>query len=183
MGHYSLILFNDNLMLSLNSSWICSYIRSQLLDILSVHSLQYVYTCCGFYFQIYPNCFGYIYLWRDFMHYFWIVFPAILPISMIIRGVLAFRCRLNKELYGTTNKNGFEKVSEFTLPTELHNKKNIEISKLLCGYWLLVVGLILFVCWMIFAYVYVFNVQATSNLPIVSDYVFKNLHSEYLLDF
>lgn len=102
------------------------------------------------------------------MHYFWIVFPAILPISMIIRGVIAFRCRLNKELYGTTNKNGFEKVSEFTLPTELHNKKNIEISKLLCGYWLLVVGLILFVCWLIFAYVYVFNVQATSNLPIVS---------------
>ena len=129
---------------------------------------QYVYACCGFYFQIYPNCFGYIYLWRDFMHYFWIVFPAILPISMIIRGVLAFRCRLNKELYGTTNKNGFEKVSEFTLPTELHNKKNIEISKLLCGYWLLVVGLILFVCWMIFAYVYTFNVQATSKLPIVS---------------
>lgn len=102
------------------------------------------------------------------MHYFWIIFPVTLPISMIIRGVLAFRCRLNKELYGTTNKNGFEKVSEFTLPTELHNKKNIEISKLLCGYWLLVVGLILFVCWMIFAYVYVFNVQATSNLPIVS---------------
>lgn len=102
------------------------------------------------------------------MHYFWIVFPAILPISMIIRGVLAFRCRLNKELYGTTNKNGFEKVSEFTLPTELHNKKNIEISKLLCGYWTLVIGLILFVCWLIFAYVYVFNVQATSKLPIVS---------------
>lgn len=102
------------------------------------------------------------------MHYFWIIFPVTLPISMIIRGVLAFRSRLNKELYGTTNKNGFEKVSEFTLPTELHNNKNIEISKLLCGYWLLVVGLILFVCWMIFAYVYTFNVQATSKLSIVS---------------
>lgn len=114
------------------------------------------------------NCFGYIYLWRDFMHYFWIIFLVTLPISMIIRGVLAFRCRLNKDLYGTTNKNGFEKVSEFTLPTELHNKKNIEISNLLRGYWLLVIGLILFVCWMIFAYVFTFNVQATSKLPIVS---------------
>lgn len=100
------------------------------------------------------------------MHYFWIIFPAILPILMIIRGVLVFRSRLFKELYGT--KKGFEKVSEFTLPTELHNKKNIEISKLLRGYWLLVIGLILFVCWMIFAYVYVFNVQATSKLSIVS---------------
>lgn len=114
------------------------------------------------------NCFGYIYLWRDFMHYFWIIFPVTLPISMIIRGVLAFRCRLNKDLYGTTNKKGFEKVSEFTLPTELHNKKNIEISKLLRGYWTLVIGLILFVCWLIFAYVYTFNVQATSKLSIVS---------------
>lgn len=102
------------------------------------------------------------------MHYFWIIFPAILPISMIIRGVLAFRCRLNKELYGTTNKNGFEKVSEFTLPTELHNEKNIEISNLLRGYWTLVIGLILFVCWMIYAYVFTFNVQANSNLAIIS---------------
>lgn len=87
---------------------------------------------------------------------------------MIVRGVLVFRGRLNKELYGTTKKNGFEKVNEFTLPTELHNEKNIEISKLLRGYWLLVIGLILFLCWMIFAYVYTFNVQATSKLPIVS---------------
>ena len=102
------------------------------------------------------------------MHYFWIVFPAILPISMIIRGVLAFRCRLNKELYGTTNKNDFEKVSEFTLPTELHNEKNIEISNLLRGYWTLVIGLILFLCWMIYAYVFTFNVQANSNLAIIS---------------
>ena len=102
------------------------------------------------------------------MHYFWIIFPVILPISMIIRGVLAFRRRLNKELYGTTKKNGFEKVSEFTLPTELHNEKNIEISNLLRGYWTLVIGLILFVCWMIYAYVFTFNVQATSKLPIVS---------------
>lgn len=102
------------------------------------------------------------------MHYFWIIFPVTLPISMIIRGVLAFRCRLNKDLYGTTNKNGFEKVSEFTLPTELHNKKNIEISKLLCGYWTLVIGLILFVCWMIYAYVFTFNVQAMSNIAIIS---------------
>lgn len=102
------------------------------------------------------------------MHYFWIVFPAILPISMIIRGVLAFRCRLNKDLYGTTNKNGFEKVSEFTLPTVLHNEKNIEISNLLHGYWLLVIGLILFVCWMIYAYVFTFNVQAMSNIAIIS---------------
>lgn len=143
-------------------------IKSAFLNDALFYLPQYVHACCGFYFQIYPNCFGYIYLWRDFMHYFWIVFPAILPISMIIRGVLAFRCRLNKELYGTTNKNGFEKVSEFTLPTELHNKKNIEISKLLRGYWLLVIGLILFVCWLIFAYVYTFNVQATSKLSIVS---------------
>ena len=143
-------------------------IKSAFLNDALFYLPQYVYACCGFYFQIYPNCFGYIYLWRDFMHYFWIVFPAILPISMIIRGVIAFRCRLNKELYGTTNKNGFEKVSEFTLPTELHNKKNIEISKLLRGYWLLVIGLILFVCWLIFAYVYTFNVQATSKLSIVS---------------
>lgn len=87
---------------------------------------------------------------------------------MIIRGVLVFRGRLNKELYGTTKKNGFHKVSEFTLPTELHNEKNIEISNLLRGYWTLVVGLILFVCWMIYAYVFTFNVQSTSKLPIVS---------------
>ena len=52
--------------------------------------------------------------------------------------------------------------------TELHNKKNIEISKLLRGYWTLVIGLMLFVCWLIFAYVYTFNVQATSKLSIVS---------------
>lgn len=102
------------------------------------------------------------------MHYFWIIFPVTLPISMIIRGVLAFRRRLNKELYGTTKKNGFEKVSEFTLPTELHNEKNIEISNLLRGYWTLVIGLILFVCWMIYTYVFTFNVQATSKLPIIS---------------
>lgn len=102
------------------------------------------------------------------MQYFWIIFPVILPISMIIRGVLAFRRRLNKELYGTTKKNGFEKVSEFTLPTELHNEKNIEISNLMRGYWTLVIGLILFLCWMIYAYVFTFNVQATSKLPIVS---------------
>lgn len=102
------------------------------------------------------------------MQYFWIILPAILPILMIIRGVLVFRGRLNKELYGTTKKNGFEKVSEFTLPTELHNEKNIEISNLLRGYWTLVIGLILFVCWMIYAYVFTFNVQATSKLPIVS---------------
>lgn len=102
------------------------------------------------------------------MHYFWIFFPVTLPILMIIRGVLVFRGRLNKELYGTTKKNGFEKVSEFTLPTELHNEKNIEISNLLRGYWTLVIGLILFVCWMIYAYVFTFNVQATSKLPIVS---------------
>lgn len=102
------------------------------------------------------------------MQYFWIILPAILPISMIVRGVLVFRGRLNKELYGTTKKNGFEKVSEFTLPTELHNEKNIEISKLLRGYWLLVIGLILFLCWMIFAYVYTFNVQTSTKLPIVS---------------
>lgn len=105
---------------------------------------------------------------RDSMQYFWIILPAVLPILMIIRGVLVFRGRLNKELYGTTNKSGFHKVSEFTLPTELHNEKNIEISNLLRGYWLLVIGLILFVCWMIFAYVFTFNVQATSKLPIVS---------------
>ena len=102
------------------------------------------------------------------MQYFWIIFPAILPILMIIRGVLVFRGRLNKELYGTTKKDGFHKVSEFTLPTELHNEKNIEISNLLRGYWTLVIGLILFVCWMIYAYVFTFNVQATSKLPIVS---------------
>lgn len=102
------------------------------------------------------------------MEYFWIIFPAIVPITMIVRGVLVFRGRLNKELYGTTKKNGFEKVSEFTLPTEIHNEKNIEISKLLRGYWTLVIGLILFLCWMIFAYVYAFNVQANSKLPIVS---------------
>lgn len=102
------------------------------------------------------------------MHYFWIVFPVTLPISMIIRGVLAFRCRLNKDLYGTANKNGFEKVSEFTLPTVLHNEKNIEISNLLHGYWTLVIGLILFVCWMIYAYVFTFNVQAMSNIAIIS---------------
>ncbi len=102
------------------------------------------------------------------MQYFWIIFPAILPILMIIRGVLVFRGRLNKELYGTTKKDGFEKVNEFTLPTELHNEKNIEISNLLRGYWTLVVGLILFVCWMIYAYVFTFNVQSTSKLPIVS---------------
>ena len=102
------------------------------------------------------------------MQYFWIIFPAILPILMIIRGVLVFRGRLNNELYGTTKKNGFEKVSEFTLPTELHNEKNIEISNLLRGYWTLVSGLILFVCWMIYAYVFTFNVQTTSNLTIIS---------------
>ncbi len=102
------------------------------------------------------------------MHYFWIIFPVTLPILMIIRGVLVFRGRLNKELYGTTKKKGFEKVNEFTLPTELHNEKNIEISNLLRGYWTLVIGLILFVCWMIYAYVFTFNVQATSKLPIVS---------------
>lgn len=102
------------------------------------------------------------------MHYFWIIFPAILPILMIIRGVLVFRGRLNKELYGTTKKDGFHKVSEFTLPTELHNEKNIEISNLLRGYWTLVSGLILFLCWMIYAYVFTFNVQSTSKLPIVS---------------
>ena len=102
------------------------------------------------------------------MQYFWIIFPAILPISMIVRGVLVFRGRLNKELYGTTKKNSFEKVSEFTLPTELHNEKNIEISNLLRGYWTLVSGLILFLCWMIFAYVYTFNVQTSTKLPIVS---------------
>ena len=102
------------------------------------------------------------------MQYFWIIFPVTLPILMIIRGVLVFRGRLNKELYGTTNKDGFHKVSEFTLPTELHNEKNIEISNLLRGYWTLVIGLILFVCWMIYAYVFTFNVQATSKLPIVS---------------
>ena len=104
----------------------------------------------------------------DIMQYFWIIFPAILPISMIVRGVLVFRGRLNKELYGTTKKNSFEKVSEFTLPTELHNEKNIEISNLLRGYWTLVSGLILFLCWMIFAYVYTFNVQTSTKLPIVS---------------
>ena len=87
---------------------------------------------------------------------------------MIIRGVLVFRSRLNKEFYGTTKKDGFEKVSEFTLPTELHNEKNIEISNLLRGYWTLVSGLILFLCWMIYAYVFTFNVQATSNLAIIS---------------
>lgn len=102
------------------------------------------------------------------MQYFWIIFPVTLPISMIIRGVLVFRGRLNKELYGTTKKNVFEKVSEFTLPTELHNEKNIEISNFLRGYWTLVIGLILFVCWMIYAYVFTFNVQATSKLPLVS---------------
>lgn len=102
------------------------------------------------------------------MQYFWIILPAILPILMIIRGVLVFRGRLNKDLYGTTKKDGFHKVSEFTLPTELHNEKNIEISNLLRGYWTLVVGLILFVCWMIYAYVFTFNVQSTSKLPIVS---------------
>lgn len=102
------------------------------------------------------------------MQYFWIILPAILPILMIIRGVLVFRGRLNKELYGTTKKDGFEKVSEFTLPTELHNEKNIEISSLLRGYWTLVSGLILFVCWMIYAYVFTFNVQANSNLAIIS---------------
>lgn len=102
------------------------------------------------------------------MQYFWIILPAILPILMIIRGVLVFRGRLNKDFYGTTKKDGFHKVSEFTLPTELHNEKNIEISNLLRGYWTLVVGLILFVCWMIYAYVFTFNVQSTSKLPIVS---------------
>lgn len=102
------------------------------------------------------------------MHYFWIFFPVTLPILMIIRGVLVFRSRLNKEFYGTTKKDGFEKVSEFTLPTELHNEKNIEISNLLRGYWTLVSGLILFVCWMIYAYVFTFNVQANSNLAIIS---------------
>lgn len=102
------------------------------------------------------------------MQYFWIILPAILPILMIIRGVLVFRSRLNKEFYGTTKKDGFEKVSEFTLPTELHNEKNIEISNLLRGYWTLVSGLILFVCWMIYAYVFTFNVQANSNLAIIS---------------
>lgn len=100
------------------------------------------------------------------MHYFWIIFPAILPILMIIRGVLVFRSILFKELYGT--KNDFEKVSEFTLPTVLHNEKNIEISNLLHGYWTLVIGLILFVCWMIYAYVFTFNVQAMSNIAIIS---------------
>lgn len=102
------------------------------------------------------------------MQYFWIILPAILPILMIIRGVLVFRSRLNKEFYGTTKKDGFHKVSEFTLPTELHNEKNIEISNLLRGYWTLVSGLILFLCWMIYAYVFTFNVQATSNLAIIS---------------
>lgn len=102
------------------------------------------------------------------MQYFWIILPAILPILMIIRGVLVFRSRLNKDFYGTTKKDGFEKVSEFTLPTELHNEKNIEISNLLRGYWTLVSGLILFVCWMIYAYVFTFNVQANSNLAIIS---------------
>lgn len=102
------------------------------------------------------------------MHYFWIFFPVTLPILMIIRGVLVFRSRLNKEFYGTTKKDGFEKVSEFTLPTELHNEENIEISNLLRGYWTLVSGLILFVCWMIYAYVFTFNVQANSNLAIIS---------------
>lgn len=102
------------------------------------------------------------------MQYFWIILPAILPILMIIRGVLVFRSRLNKEFYGTTKKDGFEKVSEFTLPTELHNEKNIEISNLLRGYWTLVSGLILFLCWMIYAYVFTFNVQANSNLAIIS---------------
>ena len=106
------------------------------------------------------------------MQYFWIIFPVILPILMIIRGVLVFRCRLNKELYGTTNKNGFHKVSEFTLPTELHNEKNIEISNLLRGYWTLVIGLILFLCWMIYAYVFTFNVQAMSNIAIISVILF-----------
>lgn len=102
------------------------------------------------------------------MQYLWIILPAIFPIFMIIRGVLVFRGRLNKDLYGTTKKDGFHKVSEFTLPTELHNEKNIEISNLLRGYWTLVIGLILFVCWMIYAYVFTFNVQATSNLTIIS---------------
>ena len=102
------------------------------------------------------------------MQYFWIILPAILPILMIIRGVLVFRSRLNKEFYGTTKKDGFHKVNEFTLPTELHNEKNIEISSLLRGYWTLVSGLILFVCWMIYAYVFTFNVQANSNLAIIS---------------
>ena len=102
------------------------------------------------------------------MQYFWIIFPVILPILMIIRGVLVFRGRLNKDLYGTTKKDGFHKVSEFTLPTELHNEKNIEISNLLRGYWTLVSGLILFLCWMIYAYVFTFNVQTTSNLTIIS---------------
>lgn len=102
------------------------------------------------------------------MQYFWIILPAILPILMIIRGVLVFRGRLNKDLYGTTKKDGFHKVSEFTLPTELHNEKNIEISNLLRGYWTLVSGLILFLCWMIYAYVFTFNVQANSNIAIIS---------------
>ena len=34
------IPFNDNLILSLKSMWICSHIRTQLLDILSVHSFH-----------------------------------------------------------------------------------------------------------------------------------------------
>ena len=32
--------FNDNLMLSLKGMWICSHIRTQLLDILGVHSFH-----------------------------------------------------------------------------------------------------------------------------------------------
>lgn len=34
------IPFNDNLKLSLKSSWICSYIQARLHDILSVHLFQ-----------------------------------------------------------------------------------------------------------------------------------------------
>lgn len=34
------IPFNDNLMLSLKSMWIYSHIQTQLLDILSVHSIN-----------------------------------------------------------------------------------------------------------------------------------------------
>ena len=40
-----LIPFNDNLILSLKSMWICSHIRTQLLDILGVDSFH-VETVC-----------------------------------------------------------------------------------------------------------------------------------------
>ena len=42
-GKFQFVLvipFNDNLILSLKSMWICSHIRTKLLDILSVHSFH-----------------------------------------------------------------------------------------------------------------------------------------------